>query len=59
MKLKLNLTQFYDLADRKFWDYLQLQYLVCAFTYKQKITMPYITKTQLKTLRKMGCVKLA
>ena len=58
MKLKLNLTQFFDLIENKFFYRDQAEILVNNFMTGENKQLPYVTKSQLKKLRIMGCVKI-
>lgn len=59
MKLKLTLTQFFELIfQQKFFYPDQAEILYNNFVNNENKQLPYVTKKQLKILRKLGCVKI-
>jgi len=59
MKLKLTVDQFLDLTfKQKFFYPDQAEILYNNFLKNEINKLPYVTKKQLKILRKMGCVKI-
>jgi len=58
MKLKLTLTQYLDLVKARFFYPDQGEILFNNFLTEKTDQLPYVTKTQLRILRKMGCVEI-
>jgi len=58
MKLRLTLLDIFSLVDAKILFKDQVQILLNNLMTGQSEKLPYVTKSQLKIFRKMGCVKI-